>query len=133
MSYAKSIFPHLCQYFRRNKDRVARVALGAACEQWFSSEAFYALNFDDANLSGVVWIENECRDRDLVVKQYDLARAEVVLATIEVEVVCPNKNVEGWLERLREQLNRCDYDDEAPDAEHSGMVYVLWLDGYKRR
>src|SRR5688572_20123978 len=100
---------------------VARIIGGAACEQWFSSEAFAAINWPEApvlpaDCCGIA----ELRKRDMAIRNETAGR---VVATVESKVVYNNKNLWTVLRQLRDQVQRESYDDECDECSHGGLVY----------
>jgi hypothetical protein len=104
-----------------HRSHVARIIFGGACEQWFSSEAFVAINWPATPvlLAGHC-VLSEDRKRDLIVRN-DTQR---VVATIESKVIYNNKNLWSAITQLDEQLQRDAYDDEVPECARGGLMYM---------
>jgi hypothetical protein len=125
-----AIYSRIRQNLLDRRDHVARIVGGAACEQWFSSEAFAAINWPDTPIlaTGHCGMA-EHRKRDLIIRD----AAERTTATVESKVVHNNKNLWHKLAELHRQLVRDRYDDEAPECQRAGLVYVVWGDYFERR
>jgi hypothetical protein len=129
MSDLEPIYRCIRQNLLANRDHVARIVGGAACEQWFNAEAFAAINWPAATLlpSGHCGMA-EHRKRDLILRD----DAERTIATVESKVVHNNKNLWDKLAELHGQVVRDSYDDEVPHCNRGGLVYVVWGDYFTR-
>ncbi|MGN6625908.1 MAG: hypothetical protein ACTHLN_04755 [Tepidisphaeraceae bacterium] len=110
---------------QQDRERVGRVALGAASEQWFNTELFLALNFGEVKMfDGGVWARPEHQKIDLAIVSSSFPPFEVC-GYIESKCVFPNGlHVEPIL-KLRRQLNR-EIDGKLLGVPRVGMIFSCW-------
>ncbi len=130
MSSIESVYRCIRQNLIEQRDHVARIIGGAACEAWFSSEAFVAINWPNnpflgAGHCGIA----EHRKRDLIIRD----DAERTIVTVESKVIYNNKNLWSALVELYDQVERDSYDDESRECNRAGLMYVIWCDSFTRR
>lgn len=113
-----------------HRDHVARIVGGAACEQWFSSEAFAAINWPSAPLLAAGHCgKAERSKRDLVICD----DAERTIARVESKVIHNNKNHREKLAELLKQVEWNGYRDEVAGCDRAGLMYFIWGDWFTRR
>jgi hypothetical protein len=112
------------------REHVARIIAGAACELWFSSESFAAVNWPNLPLlaPGYFAVTEDCK-RDLIICD----EAGRTVATVESKVVYNNKNLWQALYKLNSQMIRESNDDEIAECSRGGMIYVVWLDSFDQQ
>jgi len=116
---------------KRQPEHVARIISGHACEAWFSSEAFAALNWPMYHLLPQDHCAStEFKKRDLTIFNEKTRRA---IATVESKVISNDKNFPKRLDELKEQVDRPDIEDERPYCQRCGIVYVIWADYWLER
>ncbi|HEV3146682.1 MAG TPA: hypothetical protein VGZ47_22540 [Gemmataceae bacterium] len=126
----QALYKRIRENLAAQRDHVARIVSGSACEQWFSSEAYVAVNWPNRRLLR----HRHCalaehRKRDLIIRD----ELERTIGTVESKMVYNNKNLWSALADLHRQLQRNHYEDEVPECGRAGLLYLVWMDCFARR
>ncbi|MBN1576521.1 MAG: hypothetical protein JW913_08215 [Chitinispirillaceae bacterium] len=131
MSNMKDAFYQIISHFQHDKDHLAKILLGPACEHWLRSESSYALNFGEKRyfqLKNHEYVYEENKKRDITFyNAYDKPKR-----VIEIKAIYPLDTFsikDKWLLPLKKQLLTPKKGENG--VRYVGLIFAIWLNDYK--
>ncbi len=129
----KKAFYHIVSHLKSEKDHLAKILLGPACEHWLRSESSYALNFNrnkDFKLSNNEYVFEEDKKRDITF--FDINDNPTRILEIKAVYPLGEYNIkEKWLKPLRKQLIKREPGEKGISA--TGLIFGIWSSYFEQK